>query len=232
MATKQKITNDLQALELLKTVLPKAVSDPKLAAKIFTACELEIKSKARGVSFEEFCAGCDLPDLRPESVAQVKQQLETSFGKDNVSVLPHPQKKALSVEVVLPDQIFEGVVKVTSPHPANGEAEEEVKPKLAPFPVALPGDPELVWILGRTEDRSPEEAAIALARVEEDFWASKAGQKLLQDRVERSFPEFIGRAPAKMLAEAGLKRHYKEPEPIKQLKVLKARKSTAGARRE
>src|SRR4051812_16567848 len=105
MATKQKIKNEVQALDLLKAVLPKAVPDPKLAAKIFTACELEIKSKARGVSFEEFCAGCNLADLQPESVALVKQQLEESFGKDNVSLVPHPQKKALSVEVVLPDQI-------------------------------------------------------------------------------------------------------------------------------
>jgi len=134
------------------------------------------------------------------------------------------------VEVVLPDQIFEGVIKVASAPEVHGEGEEEVKPKLVPFPVALPGDPELVWILGRAEDRSQEEAAIALGRVEEDFWASKTGQKLLQDGIERSFPEFIGRAPAKMLAEAGLKRHYKEPEPIKQLRVLKARKPAAAAR--
>jgi hypothetical protein len=30
--------------------------------------------------------------------------------------------------------------------------------------------------------------------------------------------------PGKVLTEVGLKRHYKEAEPIKQLKVLKARK--------
>src|SRR5204863_965795 len=135
--------------------LPKAVRDPKLAAKIFTACELEIKAKARGSSFEEFCAGCALPDLRPESVAQVKQQLEESFGKDQVSLVAHPQKKALSVEIVLPDQIFEGVIKVTPAKGGNGnngESEDEIKPKLAPFPVVLPGDPELVWMLARTED--------------------------------------------------------------------------------
>ena len=44
--------------------------------------------------------------------------------------------------------------------------------------------------------------------------------KLLQDRVEKSFAEFIARAPGKMLTESGLKRHYKDPEPVKQIKPL------------
>ena len=89
------------------------------------------------------------------------------------------------------------------------------------FPVCLPGDKELVWLLGKRENLSPEEAAIALTKVETEFWASKTGQKLLRDRVERSFPEFIARVPAGMLNELGLKRHYKTPEPIKSLRAGK-----------
>jgi hypothetical protein len=65
---------------------------------------------------------------------------------------------------------------------------------------------------------SPAEAGIALTKLEEDFWASKAGQKMLRDRVERTFPEFIARVAGGMLGEAGLKRHYKTPEPVKLLK--------------
>jgi len=42
--------------------------------------------------------------------------------------------------------------------------------------------------------------------------------------VERSFAEFIGRVPARLLAELGLKRHYKEPEPVKQLRTLKTKR--------
>jgi hypothetical protein len=57
-----------------------------------------------------------------------------------------------------------------------------------------------------------------LTKVQEDFWASKAGQKMIRDRVERSFPEFVARVPAGMLGEAGLKRHYKTPEAIKLLR--------------
>lgn len=45
----------------------------------------------------------------------------------------------------------------------------EVKSKFVPFPVALPGDLELVWVLGRREKLSVEEAAIALGKAEEDF---------------------------------------------------------------
>src|SRR5580765_1242678 len=68
MATKNKSKKETQLLELLKAVLPKAVPDPKLAQKIFAACEDEIKAKTRGVAFEEFCRDCDLPDLKAESV--------------------------------------------------------------------------------------------------------------------------------------------------------------------
>ena len=228
MARKEKLKNESQLLELLKTVLPKAVPDAKLAQKIFNACELLIKAKNRIASFEKFCQDCELPDLKPEAIAEVQRQLETSFGKGKVALVTHPQKKAISVEVVLPDQIFEGVIKVKSAQSANTDEEEEVKPPFVPFPVALPGDPELVWMLARPENRSAEEAAIALSQVQEEFWESKSGQKLLQDRVEKSFPEFIARAPSKMLAEAGLKRHYKEPEPVKQLRILAARSRPFG----
>jgi hypothetical protein len=85
-----------------------------------------------------------------------------------------------------------------------------------PFPVGLPGDKELVWLLAKRETLTPEEAAIALDKLQEDFWASKTGQKLLSDRVERSFPS-SSRAPSSALSEVGLKRHYKMPEPIKLL---------------
>jgi hypothetical protein len=56
-------------------------------------------------------------------------------------------------------------------------------------------------------------------KIEDDFWASKTGQKLLKDRVERSFPEFIARVPAGLLGDSGLKRHYKLPEPVKVLRA-------------
>jgi hypothetical protein len=229
MASKQKETQEGQVLDLLKSVLPKAVSDPKLAAKIYSACEKAITSKARLAAFETFCQRCNLHDLEASTIDEVKRQFEHSFGNGTVSIVPHRGKKALSVEVILPDETFEGVLKVNDSAEANqSEGEEgEPKPTMVAFPVCLEGDPELVWILGRQENLSPSEASMALAQVQEEFWESKAGQKLLRDRVERSFPEFIGRVPSKVLAEVGLKRHYKEPEAIKTLKALKPQKRTA-----
>jgi hypothetical protein len=89
----------------------------------------------------------------------------------------------------------------------------------------MPGDKELVWLLAKRENMSPEEAGIALSKLEEDFWGSKTGQKLLRDRVERIFPEFIARVPGGMLSEVGLKRHYKTPEALKVLRASGARSS-------
>jgi hypothetical protein len=102
-----------------------------------------------------------------------------------------------------------GMTVVTPP---GAEPEEEVKVPLVPFPVALPADPELLWVLARREDLAPEEASRALLKIEEDFWETKVGLKLLRDRVEKTFAEFIARVPAGALAEHGLKRHYKTPE--------------------
>ncbi len=223
MSKKQKSETQVEVLQLLKSVLPKAVSDGRLAEKIYSACEKEISAKSRVEHFEKFCSRAELPDLNGESVSEVQRQFEESFGKGTVSIIPHPKKGAASVEVVVDNQVLEGVIKVGPA--ANGEADEEqeFKPKYVPFPISLPADPELVWVLGRGENLTTDEAAILLSKAQEDFWASKQGQKLLRDRVERSFPEFISRVPSKLLSEIGLKRHYKEPEAVKQLKLPRAR---------
>jgi hypothetical protein len=219
-----KEKQEVQLLNLLKSVLPKAVSDPKLAEKIYCAFEKEFTAKERVVSFEKFCKRTDLPDLEAKTLKEVKETFESSFGKGAVSVVAHPGKKAVTVEVETPNGIFEGVIKVGAKASDEGADGEEVKVKFVPFPVAMEGDPELVWLLARDERMAPEEAAIALHKVQESFWESKAGQQHLRNRVERSFPEFIAKVPSKMLVECGLKRHYKEPEPVKQIKLLKARK--------
>jgi hypothetical protein len=81
----------------------------------------------------------------------------------------------------------------------------------------------LIWALAKKENMTNEEAAIALTKTEEEFWASKTGQKLIRDRVEKSFPEFVARVPAGMLGDLGLKRHYKTPEPVKILRAAPAK---------
>jgi hypothetical protein len=212
-----------EVLRLLQDVLPKTVSDQKLAEKIYSACEKEIAARSRLMHFEKFCAKAELPDLNMESIEEIQRQFEESFGKGRVSVVPHEKKQAATVEVVLNDQVLEGVIKVGTDKNGNEEGEQEFKPKFVPFPVSLETDPELVWVLGRGENLTPQEAAVALSKANDEFWASRQGQQLLRKRVERSFPEFIRRVPSKFLGELGLKRHYKEPEPLKQIKPERAR---------
>lgn len=211
---------EVQLLALLKQVLPKATPDAKLAGRIYQAIELELKTKARAVAFDKFCAKVALPDLDPKSVMEVKQQLAASFGEGDITVKPDRKAKTLAVEVALPDGgQFTGEIKVNPNALTEADDEQEITLKFVPLPVSLPGDPELIWVLARRENLTADEAAIALATIQEDFWGSKTGQKLLRDRVERSFPEFVARVPAGMLTERGLKRHYKEPEPIKLLRT-------------
>jgi len=215
---------EAQLLDLLRKVLPKATHDVQLAGKIYQAVELELKAKAKVLAFEKFCTKVELPDLEATSIDEVKTQLAASFGDGDVTLKANRKQKSLSIEVALPDgSQFSGEIKV-NPNVRNGENDEqEIILKFVPFPVCLPGDKELVWLLAKRESMSPGEAGIALSRVEEDFWASKTGQKMLRDRVERNFPEFIARVPGGMLGEVGLKRHYKTPEPIKLLRGKKAK---------
>lgn len=222
MKTQTKAAPESQLLELLKEVLPKATHDPLLAGKIYQAVERELQAKAKASAFEKFCSRVVLPNLEAPSVAEVKSQLAASFGEGDVTVKPNRKEKSLSVEVSLPDGgQFTGVIQVNArPASADEDGEPEVALKFVPFPVCLPGDPELVWLLAKRENLSPDEAGIALAKTEEEFWLSKTGQKLLREGTERSFPEFIARVPAGLLSEAGLKRHYKDPEAVKALRSL------------
>ena len=219
MKTETKKTTDAQLLDLLKKVLPKATHDPQLAGKIYQAIEQELKVKARGAAFDKFCARVELPNLEPQSLQEVKTQLAASFGQGDVTLKPNRKEKTLAVEVALTDGTqFSGEIKVNPNAGAEASEEQEITLKFVPFPVCLPGDKELVWMLAKRENMTPDEGGIALTKIEDDFWASKTGQKLLRDRVERSFPEFISRVPAGALNELGLKRHYKTPEPIKELR--------------
>jgi hypothetical protein len=218
MAKKQKTSPQFEALELLKNVLPKTVADQKLVDRIYSACEKAISSQVKVESFQKFCARAELPNLNAGSVKEIQKQFEESFGKGAVSIVPHPKKQAATVEVVLDGEVLEGVVKVGAAS-SEEEGDDEFKPKYVPFPVSLESDPELVWVLARGENLTPEEGAIALTKTQDDFWASKQGQKLIRDRVEKTFAEFISRVPAKLLSEGGLKRHYKEPEPLKQIRA-------------
>lgn len=227
---KSKGITEAQFLALLEKVLPATVKDPHLAAAIHEAVTREIRMLNRLASFEKFCEKGGLPDLKPETVTTLVQELAADFGDTNVAATPSEKGDSLAVEISLPDRTITSAVRV---QPEVVE-EEEVKTPFVPYVISLPEDPELVWVLARREDLAPDDAGRSLARIEEEFWATKGGQKLLRDRTDRSFAEFIHHVPAAMLLEAGLKRHYKEPESLQQLRRLAGEmiEALGGGRRE
>lgn len=208
---KSKGLNEAQFLALLQKVLPEALPNPDLANTVFERIAKELRLVKSVERFEKFCAQGSLPDLEPATVANLQNDLAATFGEENVAVTPAETGDAVEVEIALPDRTISSQLKIKDP--ATVEAEEaEAKVRFVPFPVALPEDPDLLWVLARRENFPPDEAMRSLATIEEEFWASKGGQKLLKDRHERTFAEFVANVPAAMLGDSGLKRHYKEPE--------------------
>ncbi len=216
---KSKQDEPAQLLALLRTILPKVEIDSALADRIYSAFEAELRAKNRVNSFEKFCERIALPDLEAKTLEEVKQQLVAGFGDVDLDIEPNEDGKGLRVDVSLPDGTqFHSRILVRPPG-AEGSDEQEITLKFVSFPVALPGDAEMLWALAKRENMTNDEAAIALTKIEDEFWSSKAGQKLIKDRVEKSFPEFIARVPAGMLGDVGLKRHYKLPETLKVLRT-------------
>ncbi len=222
--SKSKREEQTQLLDLLRAILPKVAPDPAFAEKIYSAFEAELRIKNRAVSFEKFCERIQLPDLEAKTLEEVKQQLVAGFGDADLDIEPNEDGKGLRVDVSLPDGTQFHSRILVRPNAPEGSDEQEITLKFISFPVAMPGDQELVWTLGKRENLTNDEAAIALTKIEDDFWASTNGQKLLRDRVERSFPEFIARVPAGLLGDVGLKRHYKLPETLKVLRPSVAQK--------
>ena len=219
---KTKGINEAQFLSLLQKVLPKATKDPHLASAIYDEVAKEVRLFKSIESFEKFCETGALPDLEPDTVAGLQNDLAGKFGEANVAITPEEDGTSIAVEIALPDRTMSSRVKVDPSF-----AEEEVKVPFVPFPVSLPDDPELVWLLARREDLGPDQSACALEKIEEEFWATKKGQQLQRDHVEKTFAEFITHVPASALTESGLKRHYKEPEALKMLRLLAAVESSA-----
>jgi hypothetical protein len=217
---KIKGLNETHLLSLLQKALSRTTADAQLATTIYTEVEREVRLTKDLKSFEKFCEEGALPNLAPETVAELKSELSAKFGEANVTLTPDENAKNVAVEIGLPDRTVTSRVKVQAEDVDASEGDP--KPRFVPFPISLPEDPELVWMLARREDLAPEEATRALASIQEEFWATKNGQKLLRSRVERSFAEFITDVPASVLLESGLKRHYKQPESLETLRQLTA----------
>ena len=134
-------------------------------------------------------------------MAELQDQIAATFGSDAKVEIAVPEAKegetdilgALGVEIVLPDRTITSEIKVG---PGSGADEGDGAPKapFVPFPVTLPTDEALVWVLARREDLGPDEAGRALAHVEDEFWGSKAGQNFQRKGGEKTFAEFVAKA--------------------------------------
>ena len=213
---KSKGLNETQFLALLEKALAKATLDRTMASAIYEEVEREVRLANHLRSFEKFCEKGAIPDTSPETVSELHEQLAENFGKEHVTLEPEADGTSVAVEIALPDKTVSTRVKVQAP----GEEDEENDAPFVPFPVALPEDPELVWALARRENFGPDEAVRALANIEEEFWASKKGQLLQKEGVEKSFAEFVSNVPAATLKESGIKRYHKDPETLKTLRLL------------
>ncbi len=203
-----------EVFELLQNVLSQTTQDSNLAQKILDAIRKEMERKRQSAAFHEFCRRCPLPDLKVETLKEVSQRFEDNFGRDLVDFAIDEEEGLLNVELNLPTGSLMSSIGINDLPWEEQELEAEVKIKIVPFPVVMPGDKELVWMLGRRETMTPQEGLRALLEVQADFWESRSGQLQLRKGAERTFPEFMQRVPAKLLNEAGLRRHYKDAEAI------------------
>ncbi len=202
--------NEKQVTDLVKGVLTEAIDNMETAATVLDLLEKEFRRRNQATTFEKFLERCELPDLENITVHEVLYQLHAAFGADNITLEVNPKLEALDITLKTETESLAGQIRV---HPSEPEA--DLKLNFVSFPVALPGDPELTWAFAKLENMTNEEAGQVLELLEAEFWASKRGQKLIRDRVDRSFPEFVKNVPASALREVGLKRHYKEPEAIR-----------------
>ncbi len=208
-----KQLEEARFLAILQRVLPAEVPDPHVANSVYEKTLAEIRLFKSLDSFEKFCEKGSLPDAEPATIAEFKEQLVGNFGEGKVEVTPTTDGQAVQVEIALPDHVVNHSVKVIPPDQDDGAAEAPY----VPFPVAMPGDPDLVWCLARRENLGPDEAVRALFNIQAEFWATKKGQILQRDGVDQSFSEFISNVPAAALAESGIKRYHKDPETLKVL---------------
>lgn len=209
-----KNSNEARFLALLERVLPKATSDTLLAAKIYEQVAKEVRLYASLDAFEKFCNKGSIPDTEEQTISELKDQLAGNFGEENVVVTPpdeadEEEANEVTVEITLPDRTVTSKLKVMSPE----ESAENDAP-FVPFPVALPEDPELVWMMARRENFGPDEANRALASIETEFWESKKGQDLQRKGVDKSFAEFLTNVPASLLKDSHLKRFHKDPDTL------------------
>lgn len=220
MKTKPKIT-EAMFFGILEKILPTAAGSPELASSIYDAVSKNVRLTKNFHTFEDFCEQGALADFADETLATFKQELEAKFGADTVNLEKNECGKVVDVELSFGTEPWMGEfsgwktnlsVRVDA---AIALAEETKLAPWVPFPFAMPGDPDNVWLLARRENFGPDEAARALTNIEAEFWETRKGLQLQKKHVEKCFANFIEHVASSALKDSALKRHYKVPEVLK-----------------
>lgn len=200
-----------RVLEIIRSSIIGAVKDNETADKIFKDVKAEMAKLSRIYEINKYLENRTLQDLETDTVATVREEVKSICG----------ETATIEVSVISDDEPHVLVTATDVDFSASGTLYvAEPKIKFVPFLVALPTDTELTWILAKQETLSNLEAEAILNRIADEFWSSKTGQKALKDRVEKTFAEFIDRVNSSALKERGLKRIFKQPEPVKILKPV------------
>ena len=195
---KKTTLSEEEVITLLNDILPEVTQDPAVSGRIVNAVQKKLRHKSQVAAFHEYCQKCPVPDLTDETVKELTARFEHEFGKQGLGLDADNSENKLYVEAKIGDAILTSEIPVND-RPLDEDEEQEVKLKFIPFPVALDGDPELIWLMAKKENLSNEEAGMALATAQAEYWETKSGQNALRKGSQRSFPDFISRVPAKML---------------------------------
>jgi len=152
--------------------------------------------------FDEFLKSYKLKSLAASEILEIKRFMAEIFPNEQVTLEPDEKCQILAVSVQTPEGKLDGQFTI------EPSEEKAPKPAFLPFLVCRVGDPGLAWVFGRVETLSEPEARIALNSVAQEFWQTKKGLKLMK-KTQRTFEAFVEHVPAGLLANEGLKRHYK-----------------------
>ena len=152
--------------------------------------------------FDEFLKSYKLKSLAASEILEIKGFMAEIFPNEQVTLEPDEKCQILAVSIQTPEGKLDGQFTI------EPSEEKAPKPAFLPFLVCRVGDPGLAWVFGRVETLSEPEARIALNSVAQEFWQTKKGLKLMK-KTQRTFEAFVEHVPAGLLANEGLKRHYK-----------------------
>src|SRR5260370_10965759 len=122
---KTKGLNEAHFLSLLQRALSRATPDAQLATTIYAEVEREVRLTKDLESFEKFCEKGALPNLAPETVAELQSELSAKFGEGNVTLTPDQNEQNVAVEIWLPEPAVTSRVK----DPTEGAEAREGEPK-------------------------------------------------------------------------------------------------------